>query len=648
MQSRGFALAMGACAAVLVAVCAWLGLRFWKVYQLRQSFPKAVKLYNQGEFEAALPHVDNAITHSPTHIEPYRLGAAACVKLDQLDRARDYCTRMLPHASGLALANAHLHIGSLLLEDASLPKAQLDEAASHLEAAYKAFDELNEHAQAARAVILLADAHERRGDPKAAERCYQLALALPPKARSKGVGTRATVAEVAAKLRAGDTQSLVEAWHAATRNRRLLQDAPSLRPTVALALAFRAADPSLSSSVTRLCLQAMFAISAEARRQYAHPLHLLAYAAHARLGDEKKALTEARKAYAAAKSNAHARRALVHALFAVAAKSGSATERGKLEAEALPIARELLAAGTLPPDQKRQLTLAVATRDWNADRRSQALELVKGLAEPASPLVERMQATTALAQADYPALIAHLGKVKKLEGEKPDTAALLKRLSTPPDIYGFRANRLNKYDARPILAVSFAPRAVPMPIAADKVSLSLDGKPVQALVARGEAFYRPDADLPPGEHSVAVAVADGQGLQASKTFSFNVDPDTDPPVVVAISPEDSGHVNTLQPIVSFRCTDPSGIDGRSINVTFGAHFGDPPRAKQFTLIRKGIYQGPINTRKLRIAKGTHVEHGIVRFQPSKPLAPGKCKVTVSFADARGNKATREWTFECTR
>ncbi len=648
MRSKTFATIVGVLCIGLAGTCVWLGIRFWSVYQLRRAFPKAVNLYNNGEFEAALPHLDRAIGHYPTRVEPYRLAATICMKLDQPGRARGYYEGMLDYAKGANLAEAHLRLGALTLDADRADKAALGDAVAHLEAARDAFKELKDLPRLARALLLLAAAYTRTDDLKSAERCFEQAAALPKSARRGGITPVLLVSQLANKLRAGEPGDLVAAWNTYKRSvsRGAIPARPKVRAAIGLALAFHAADPSLSSSIRRVCLQAMQRIPQQERDRHAFLLHMLTAYGWERLDDMQKALLAARSAYKLKRTSAPARRVLANALFAVAAGARTDAQRQQLLAEAVKLYHDLLVSGTLNDTEQQQLTLALATVEWNRGREDEARKLLRRIDRVQSPLIERMKATTALQKGDYPALIAHLRRVADIEKGQPDVAALLKRLSTPPDIYNFHVNQLNRYDARPILTVSFAPRAIPVPIASDKVAMSLDGKLIKPLVARGECFFRPDKELPAGDHRIEVAVADSLGLKASKSFSFSLDADTDPPTIVGISPEPDGHTNNLRPIVAFRCTDPSGIDERSLQVTFTVRAGRPPRPKDFTIIRKGVYQ--VSMSKLGITKGTLARHAIVRFQPSKPLHPGKCRVRVVVTDSRGNKLSKDWSFECTQ
>jgi hypothetical protein len=235
----------------------------------------------------------------------------------------------------------------------------------------------------------------------------------------------------------------------------------------------------------------------------------------------------------------------------------------------------------------------------------------------------------------------------ELEGVSPQAAELLKQLTAPPEIFDLRVSRVHCYDARPIVIAAFAPKAAGALIAPDKVAMSLDGQSVSPVVTRAECFFRPDKELAPGDHKIEVAVTDSLGLKATRAFPFSVDADKEPPTLVGISPAPEAQINDLTPLVAFRCTDPSGIDSASITVTFGAA-ADAPRRRDATIVNDGAYQVDINGSSVKIAKGTGVEHGVVRFQPSKPLAPGKYRVQVRVADTRGNKCAKDWTFECTQ
>jgi len=255
-----------------------------------------------------------------------------------------------------------------------------------------------------------------------------------------------------------------------------------------------------------------------------------------------------------------------------------------------------------------------------------------------------MRIAEALGKNDFKAASALLHEAQKLDPDQPDVAALLKRLTLPPEVLNFRVNSWGHYDPRPILSAAVIPRALPIPIAKDKLSMKLDGEAVQPLRTQGEVFYRPIKKLEPGEHRVEVSATDSIGLSVTKTLTFTIEHDQEPPRVVGLTPPDKGTTATLEPVIACRCTDPSDIDEFSLSVAFSGRGGKPVhQVKNQPIVDKGRYL--IDFPRLNIKKGSAVRSGAVAFQFGEPLGEGECSVRVSVADTRGNRAVKTWTFK---
>jgi hypothetical protein len=173
--------------------------------------------------------------------------------------------------------------------------------------------------------------------------------------------------------------------------------------------------------------------------------------------------------------------------------------------------------------------------------------------------------------------------------------------------------------------------------------MKLDDKPVQAIVTQAECFFRPSEELTPGEHKAELTITDTLGLTASKTVTFSIAEDKEPPAIVGIAPEDGSEVADAKPIISFRCVDPSGIDPHSLSVVFTGRIGQPPRYKEVTVVSNGLYQ--VDIPQSRIKRNEPVRYGAASFQVTNPLGKGECTVRVGVSDTRGNRSVKKWSFK---
>jgi len=288
--------------------------------------------------------------------------------------------------------------------------------------------------------------------------------------------------------------------------------------------------------------------------------------------------------------------------------------------------------------------MALATRLWNDGHTEGAWELVKAAGDPASLTAVRMRIAQAFGKKDFKEATALLQEAKKLDPDQADVAALLKRLTLPPEVLNFRVNSWGRFDPRPILSAAILPRALPIPIAKDKMIMKVDDQVVQPLRTQGEMFYRPTTNLEPGEHRVDISATDSIGLSVSKTLTFAIDLDKEPPRILGVSPPDKGTASSVRPTISCRCTDPSGIEDLSLTVAFSGRGGNPLRRVDNQLIvDKGRYLHDMPA--LGVKKNDKVRCGAVGFQFGDPLGDGLCSVRVSVADIRGNRAVRTWTFK---
>jgi hypothetical protein len=177
--------------------------------------------------------------------------------------------------------------------------------------------------------------------------------------------------------------------------------------------------------------------------------------------------------------------------------------------------------------------------------------------------------------------------------------------------------------------------------------MRLDGTVVKSIVTRGGLFFQPSIDLPAGEHKVTVTATDALGLTATETKTFEVAKDTDPPAVIALTPAPDKDTGTLEPIIAFRCTDPSGINEGSLKVIFDGKLGAKRPASRVTVIDRGVYR--VDFARANIRRGQRVPYGAGYFRFSEPLVEGeKYTVRVGVSDVRGHRTLREWTFTATK
>ena len=639
MRSRGFAIAMGLACGALAIACVVLGLHALGLRERRNVLPRAVQLHRDGELEKALPCLEQAMAAAPERMDLVHLAGTICLKLKRFDQARGYFLRLRDAASDAERPRAEFRLALLALGGDGRP-TDLEAATGHLEAARVGFEEAKAHDQLPTVLLLLADAHQRRGDPTEAEACLGQLATLPRKALEGAAARAVALRQIAAKLRKGDVASLAEAW-ATLRGR----DEPAFaaaRPSVALALGLYAGDPALPERVRRVCLDAMQHIPEAAQKAHGLRLRLSAAAAWSVLGNLDYALDAARKARDLAPKDPAVLRVLASACLAAAAKS---REPEPLREEGLKAWGAFLAEAKVPPQEQRQVCLALASHAWNGGRKDEARQLLQAFGLTDSPLAVRMAAIAALEQRDGTAAVKHLRRLERLEGATAQTAALLKPFTMPPEVLGLRVNGVHRYDARPVLIAEFAARAVGSSIAPENVSARLDGAPIQPILTRAELFFRPEKNLAPGEHKLDVAVTDSLGLKAEGSLPFAIGADTEPPAILGITPDPGSKTADQFAVVSFRCADPSGIAAASLNVIFSAE-GGGGRRREFTIISQGIYQVSIKGSRVKIAKGARVEFGVVAFEPAQALPPGTCRVKVTVDDVLGNRCSKEWSFQC--
>ncbi len=658
MRSRGFAVAMGLVCGALAVVCGGLLLWALGLRGRREALPDAVQAYREGAFERALPGIEEALAAAPERMDLVHLAGMACLKLKRFDQARGYFIRLRDAASGAERAKAELRLAAVALRGpvaqppsavgaqagAPVPHSEspdLAAAVEHLKTARAAIEAAKAYNQLPGVLLLLADVHQRRGDAGEAEACLDALAALPPNVLPAAAARVAALRQLAARLRKGDAASLADAWP--TLCARSKPAVVTARPHVALALGLHAGDPALPEAVRRTCLATMEHIPEPAQKAHGLRLRLSEAAAWSVLGHADAALEAARKARGLAPKDPAVLRVLASACLAAAAKSG---EPDPLREEGLAAWRAFLAEARVPPKEQRQVCLALASAAWNADRKDEARQLLQAFGLGDSPLAVRMAAITAIEKRDAAAAVKHLRRLEQLEGPSKQLAELLKPFAAPPEIGALRVNGLHRYDPRPVLIASFVARAIGSTIAPESVSARLDGAPIQPIVTRGELFYRPERPLAAGEHKLEVAVADSLGQKAERSLPFIIEADSEPPAVIGIAPAPDSTTPDTFPVVSFRCTDPSGIALASLSVVFGQVGEGGQRSRDLTIVSQGIYQVSIKGSQVTRAKGSRADFGFVAFQPSQPLAPGKYRISVTVDDTRGNRCSKEWTFQC--
>jgi len=639
MRSRGFAVVMGLACGALVVLCAALLLRALKLRERRRALPRALELYGQGELEQALAPLQVAMAAAPDRMDLVHFAATVCLKLKRHDEARAHCLRLRDAASGPERANAELRLALVALEGGKGSDG-LAAAIGHLEAACAGLAEAGEQGRLADVLLVLSDAYRRQGDGANAGACLGRLAALPARALRDAAERAATLRQAAAKVSQGGAANLAAAW-ALLKGR----DEPAFaaaRAPIALALGLHAGAPALPEEVRRVCLDAQAQAAEAAQKTHGLRLRLSAAAGWSILGDEGAAVKAAREARDLAPKDPTALRVLAGACLAAAAKSGMPKA---LREEGLAAWRDFLAEAKVPPQEQRQVCLALASRAWNEGRRDEARQLLSAFGITDGVAVERMALAAAVERVDPAAAVKHLRRLEELEGPSPKLAELLKPFTAPPEVLGLRVNALHRYDPRPILIVQFAARAIGSSLQLENVAARLDGVPIQPILTRGELFYRPEKALATGEHKLDVALADSQGLKAERTLAFTIEDDAEPPAILGISPEPDGKTADQSAVVSFRCADPSGIAPGSLNVAFSSE-GEGGKRREAVIVSQGVYQVDIKGTHVKIPKGTRVEFGIVAFQPAQGLPAGTCRVKVTVDDVRGNRCSKEWAFQC--
>jgi len=630
---------MGAVCVAALLICIPLGLRWWSEHKRRAKYYRAVELHNEGKLGEALPLLDDFIALMPDEVEPRRIATSICLRLKDPERAESYLEGLLKLEPDADAAKTHFQLGMLYLLGDAGRKPDLDKAIAHLAKTLKQNEQIPD-AQAA-----LGIAYSLKRDYTSARSHLAQAWAEAATREPSRLARTARLWQIADMLRRGDAVGAWVAYRAFTASRRPRKKDP-YRNALALALAVRVNSPAISTVVRRLCIRALSNLPKELREKHGTRLHALVAAAHERLGEVNQALSHYRQAYRLAPTNPTVCRNLAHVLFEAAATEKDKTRRKILHRESLALYQQLLGDGQLSENDRKQLSAALATLAWSEGREEEAVDILKGAGDVVSPLAERMKATLAARKRDYKAFTAHLQRALELDKNQADVTALLERLQAPPEVRYLRINRLSPYDARPIISAGFRPRALPVPIPPERVKMKVDERPVQAMVTRGECFYRPDELLSPGEHGVELSVTDTLGLSATKSLKFTVKPDTEPPAIVGISPTPKSATKTLEPIISFRCTDPSGINESSLSVVFTGHIAGRRTPMTVTVVERGVYR--IAIKRWRIKKGARVSFGAVNFQFSKPLREGECRVRVKVSDMRRNFREKSWSFKCTK
>ncbi|MFP4058048.1 MAG: tetratricopeptide repeat protein [Candidatus Brocadiia bacterium] len=642
MRTRLFALIMVALCAVAVAVCVPQALRLKRARDRRVTYRRAFDLYRSQSYEEALALLDECLAFRPDDLALYKMGANIARELEDPQLADQYYQGLLERADDELAADLHFQLGALALREFEGREPDPQKAIEHLAKAV----ELNEDAVDAHAALGIALAQE--GDFERARPHLDVAA----RAAASG-GATSDLARTASLWRLLDHYRSGEPLEVWLESRRLPHAgrANYIAP-LRLALAFRANAPGLSSAVRRECIQAAKAVLRDPGIASAHGvlLHTMMAEAHDHLGEDDQALKEYEAAHKLQPGSQLTRRNLARAYFLAAQRTRGENRTQELRQKSAKLYRDLLADQQLDPQQHRQVVLALASHAWKQGRRDDAARVLEAASDVQSPLLERMRATQAMESGDYKGATEHLGRALELDPQQPDAKALLERLSRKPLIRNLRVNRLDPHDPRPIIAATILPQAVAEPIPPDNVEMRIDGKavpPREIVVTRAECFYRPAmADrLKPGEHRVELTVTDTLGHKASDTLTFKVAWDTEGPAVVGAVPPPGSDTATLEPQISFVCTDPSGIDVTSLKVDFRGRVGKPPRERQVTIIDKGLYA--VDFERAGVRKGQPVEAGAVQFQFSWPLGEGKCAVRVSVEDKAGNRSTREWWFRVT-
>lgn len=631
MQSKPFVIVAAIVCAVMVLICIPMGLKFWGVFRTRRAFNTAVEAYNDGKYDKALPLLDDALKTLPHKTVLYKLAAYTCTRLPtpDYDRARGYYEGLVERAEeDEDKVLAHTQLGGIYLRSEG---RDLDKAIEHLEAALGIDEDIGQAHAALGIAYMLKKLPSRAAEHL--ERGWNAYL----EEREGQIGPAARLWTISGMLEQGEIVEASAAYKA------VMEAAPDMSHghnlgKLATARAFRANDDGISTSIREFYLQGVSLVPGEEIKKHGLILYTLAAAAHERLGHSAEALKHSRQALGAAPKDAVARRNLAFALFKAAEGTKDDGDRGRLMTECLALYRKMLDDQQLAGDERKQVTLALASIVWNAGKKAEAEALIKGIGSSSVSLIHRMQAANAIREQDYRKAIGHLQKALESDPKQPDVAALVQRLQAPPLIREFRVNSQNPYDNRPLISVAYLPQALPELIPPSRVRLTLDGETVTPVFAKSECFFQPEKPLEQGEHKLEIRVTDTLGLTSAKTLAFSIRQDNEGPVVVGMTPEPNGTAEENPPIIAFRATDPSGIVSQSMSATMSRAGGG-----SMDIISKGRYK--FDLPKQRIKKGDPVPLGSVKFKFPKALRPSEYTISVGVSDAHGNRALRKWSFK---
>ena len=266
---------------------------------------------------------------------------------------------------------------------------------------------------------------------------------------------------------------------------------------------------------------------------------------------------------------------------------------------------------------------------------------------PDDPRLVRLAGIRQLALGKVKEGLDSFGKSLAKNADQPDLRAITDDFSKPLEVVGFRPASVGgktgpilASSSRPLLGVLFRTNTGPIPLAAEKVRLLLDGKPQAGIFWGTEYLSMPEDKLADGEHVLVAEGEDALGHKAKGETRFLVD--DSPPEIISTEPADGGGVKGPRPKLVVVCKDKySGVDPTSLEIEVRSKPGAETLLTDFP-VRGGRYT--YSYEPLGIKKGELAGDDKFVFSPTRDLGLGPYSVTIWVGDQRGVKMTKTWTF----
>jgi hypothetical protein len=615
-------------------------------------------------------------------------------KSPKLDKARALCEKIAsdrnPDKSLRALAL--VHIGMIEGAEATAPKANPEARPAKLAATRKRFEEavaLDEKlgdAYAGLGLLALWEGHPDEAGKQFAEALKpgrQMGIEVSPEVFN-GLGlvaaAKGNLSEARAQFEAAERtkKELAKAtkssgdWKVPAANRRAIEEG-----TVGAANM----DPAMRKKLLAALEEKVKTLKGPAKGSLLNPIacgrfyaeDFAAAAAHleeaAKLEPQRVDVCNNLMATRCALFG-KARQALEEALKKAAdkppdSKEAKAVDKAQAELVAAEggldrLAVEYLAKVVPPPDLEVSLVLtriemrlrAAAAEKVKAKADKPLAEADKLLADalgkfPDEPRLVRLAGIRDLAEGRVKEGLERFGKSLAKDAAQPDLRAIVEDFSKPLEIVGFRpasvggkAGPILASSSKPLLGVLFRTNTGPIPLAAEKVRLLLDGAPQSGIFWGTEYLSMPEAELPDGEHVLAAEGEDAMGHKARGEVRFLVD--ASPPQVVSTEPTDGGTVRGRRPKLAVTCKDKySGVDPTSVEIEVRSRPGAETLLTDFP-VRGGRYT--YSCEALGMKKGEMAGEDKFVFTTTRDIGLGSYTATISVGDQRGVKTSKTWTF----